>query len=89
MKKYQCCPVCNGYGRQPGFYDPTYGFFNSVVTCAKCKGEMVIEAPEQEEQIPESAVIRFWKHLAIGFIVCFFGLAVALLVLDQLNLLCH
>lgn len=84
--KFQRCPICDGYGVVPTYYTHSTGVLTN--RCPKCDGEMVIKEPE-DEQIPESATIKFYKHLMTGFAVAFFGLIIGILVLEYLGLMCR
>lgn len=55
MKYWQKCPICDGVGQVSGGYyaragDYPYGLSSDITEmCQTCKGECIIETPEQEE----------------------------------------
>jgi len=84
--KYQKCPVCEGLGKVPSYWDMTYGYISIPTDCKKCNGQLVIEEPNEEPS--QEAIISFYKRLTIGFAVGFFGLITALLIIEYLGLMC-
>lgn len=84
--KYQRCPICEGHGVVNHYFEHSNGAYTN--RCPKCKGEMVIEEPGDVIQIPESATVRFYKHLMWGFAAAFFFLVFGFFILDYFNLLC-